>query len=373
MKRILLAVSGMSPQIITEALYCLHCDGRDVDAIHVVTTRDGKDLLQAGLLDSGRGQFYRFCKEYGLDARQVDFSRDNMHIPLDARGRELPDIVDQDDNEALLVLCLRLARELTQGDTAVYFLVAGGRKTMSSCLSFAAQMYGRPQDRIYHVLVSPEFESHRDFWFPPREARRLELRDRQGRSFWMNTDDARVQLVSLPFLSLRRHLPGHLLAGPDTPGALMASLVREEDRGFTISLAAKTVAYGSLQVDLKPVWLALLAFFAEIRLQGAAPVPTDSGECPPWFLETGEILNRQNRIVKLYEHIAGGRKEGMSTTGISSLNADNFHSYRSRVNQALRTAFGPAGELLAIQPWGRRPNTRYGLRIEKRQVQLQEK
>ena len=55
------------------------------------------------------------------------------------------------------------------------------------------------------------------------------------------------------------------------------------------------------------------------------------------------------------------------------LNADNFHSYRSRVNQALRTAFGPAGELLAIQPWGRRPNTRYGLRIEKRQVQLQEK
>ena len=31
MKRILLAVSGMSPQIITEALYCLHCDERAGD------------------------------------------------------------------------------------------------------------------------------------------------------------------------------------------------------------------------------------------------------------------------------------------------------------------------------------------------------
>ncbi|RKX57645.1 MAG: TIGR02584 family CRISPR-associated protein, partial [Thermodesulfobacteriota bacterium] len=37
-------------------------------------------------------------------------------------------------------------------DTAVYFLIAGGRKTMSACLAVAAQFYGRPQDRVYHVL-----------------------------------------------------------------------------------------------------------------------------------------------------------------------------------------------------------------------------
>ena len=55
MRRILLAVSGMSPQIITETLYCLHSEGRDVSAIHITTTRLGKALLQSGLLDSGKG------------------------------------------------------------------------------------------------------------------------------------------------------------------------------------------------------------------------------------------------------------------------------------------------------------------------------
>ena len=29
-------------------------------------------------------------------------------------------------------------------------------------------LYGRPQDRIYHVLVSPEFESSGVFFYPPR-------------------------------------------------------------------------------------------------------------------------------------------------------------------------------------------------------------
>ena len=43
MKNILLAVTGLSPQVITETLYALHQINRRVDAIHVITTRDGKE------------------------------------------------------------------------------------------------------------------------------------------------------------------------------------------------------------------------------------------------------------------------------------------------------------------------------------------
>ena len=372
MRRILLAVSGMSPQIITEALYCLHSEGRDVSAIHIITTRQGKDLLQAGLLDSGKGHLFRFCAEYGLNPESIACSREQIHIPQNRQGKELSDIVDQDDNEALLSLCLRLAHELTADpDTAVYFLVAGGRKTMTSCLSFAAQIYGRAQDRIYHVLVSQEFENCPDFWFQPRTSRRLELRDRQGRCFWMDTSQAKVQLVSLPFLSLRKHLPDQVLSGPEKPGALMAQLVREEERVFRISLTEKSVSCGSLQVDVKPAWLALLALLAEIRLRNGEPLPPDREVCPSWFLETGEILNQQERLAALYAR-CGGNVGSSQTGGPANLDKDAFSSYKSHLNRLLRESFGSLGEALAVQKRGRRPDTRFGLWIETDRLKLED-
>ena len=36
MKNILLAVVGLTPQVITEALYALHQEGRAVNAIHII-------------------------------------------------------------------------------------------------------------------------------------------------------------------------------------------------------------------------------------------------------------------------------------------------------------------------------------------------
>ncbi|NLV24760.1 MAG: TIGR02584 family CRISPR-associated protein, partial [Deltaproteobacteria bacterium] len=41
MKTVLLAVCGLSPQVITETLYALHQQGRQVDAVRVLTTRQG--------------------------------------------------------------------------------------------------------------------------------------------------------------------------------------------------------------------------------------------------------------------------------------------------------------------------------------------
>ncbi len=371
MQRILLAISGLNPQVITETLYCLHMEGRAVQAIHIITTRPGKDSVLTALLDNGKGKFYQFCTEYELAASGVDFHPDNIHVPKNTEGKELDDILSQEDNEAFLKLCLRLTANLTADSrSAVYFLVAGGRKTMTSCVSFAAQMYGRKQDRIYHVLVSPEFEGHRDFWYPPKESRLLKLRDKNGEPFYKETRYATVQLISIPFLSLRKHLPGHLLTGPDTPGALMARLVREEERVFTLSLTGRTVTYGSLQMDIKPAHMALLACFAEIRLHSCDALPQDPTDCPPWFLGLEEFFTQQERITALYETIRGINANGMSDTGITNLNAENFRSYMSRVNQSLRTAFGPAGEQLTIQPWGKRPSTRYGIRIEKNRLKL---
>jgi CRISPR-associated protein (TIGR02584 family) len=168
MKTIMLAVTGLSTQVITETLYALNQMNRAVHAIHIITTRSGKDHLLAQLLDGGRGPFYRYLEEYGSAGAGIDFGPGNIHVVRDAFGAEIADIIDESDNAHLLEKCLEVTFHHTRSpDTAVFFSIAGGRKTMGACLTLAAQMYGRPQDRLYHVLVSPEFESSRAFFYPP--------------------------------------------------------------------------------------------------------------------------------------------------------------------------------------------------------------
>ena len=375
-RRVMLAVSGLNPQVITEALYCLNSEGRMVDEIHCVTTRKGRDLLLSSLLDGGKGPLYRFCAEYG--AAPPVFPPENIHVPTDARGREVNEILAQEDNEALLALCLRLAARATaDADTAVCFLVSGGRKTMAACLSFAAMTYGRPQDRIYHALVSPDFERSRDFWYPPREPRLLELRDENGLPFMRDTRHASVQLVALPFVPLRGHIersdPKLLSVPPDEPGGLLAALVREDECVFTVSSRTGDISCATMGgMDLSPAPLALLAFFCEKRLECDAPAPADATACPPWFVSLEEVFAGQKRITELYEAIRVGRPGGaVSDTGIIGLNQENFNSYKSRINAELKRRFGPHGEKLAIQSRGTRPNTRYGLMIERSRLRLE--
>lgn len=174
MKNILLAVVGLTPQVITETLFSLHQQNKHIDTIHIITTRRGKEIINANLLSPTDGKYYEYLREYEIDPHSISFGFDYVHTVTDAGGTEIEDIADAEENEWLLKKCLNLTFQLTKDpDTAVFFSVAGGRKTMTSCLTLAAQLYGRPQDRLYHVLVSPEFESSRDFYYPQKNPFRL--------------------------------------------------------------------------------------------------------------------------------------------------------------------------------------------------------
>lgn len=64
MDRILLAVCGLTPQIITETLYALHREGHIPDRVIILTTRAG---LTACLrtLTGPHGIIARFLSDYG--------------------------------------------------------------------------------------------------------------------------------------------------------------------------------------------------------------------------------------------------------------------------------------------------------------------
>ena len=266
MKHILLAVVGLSPQVVTEAVYALFHEGRPVDAIHIITTGQGLGEIFRTLLAPTGGPLDDFCRQYGIDRKSIAFGPDSIHVITRENGESIDDIVSEDDNERVLETCLELAhRFTTDSDIKVSFLVAGGRKTMTSCLTLAAQLYGRPCDRLYHVLVSPEFENCRSFWFPPRESTLLELTDQNGETFYKQTRYARVTLIPIPFVSIRGQLDDSLLDRPRPPADLIQSLVRTGPKQLTLDLANGKIAYGNIEIDMHPARLALYAFFAKKR------------------------------------------------------------------------------------------------------------
>ncbi|OKY76867.1 MAG: CRISPR-associated protein [Desulfobulbaceae bacterium DB1] len=371
MRNILLAVSGLSPQVITEALYALLHEGRQVHALHVITTRRGKDRLLSGFFDPDCRRIDSLLADFGLSPASLDFGVHNIHSLKNASGVELEDIVTPEDNEILLQTCLELTFHFAgDDDTALWFLVAGGRKTMTSCLTLAAQLYGRPRDRIFHVLVSPEFENCPSFWFPPKKSVMISLLDDKGQPFLKETRYAEVQLVTIPFVSIRPLLAGDMLDQPRPPADLLQSLIRDTPKMLTIKLAEGKIVYNGMELDMHPARLALYAFFAEQKKKCTGK-KSCSG-CYDCFLDAASVISGTG-ISIMYGRIPGGRLLAeMSDTGIGSLSKENFNSYKSKIRTDLLRVFGQAHAAeLEITSHGDRPDTRYGIRLDRRQIRLE--
>lgn len=370
-KNILLAVSGLSPQVITETLYALFMEGKPVHEVHVITTRTGRENIFQSLL-SPRGPFDCFLDEYNIPRESINFTPENIHIIRDKNDIPLDDITDLESNEALLKVCLEVTFSFTtEKNKSVFFLLAGGRKTMSGCLAIAAQFYGRPQDRVYHVLVSPEFESSRDFWFPPKKSQIITLYDQKGQPFQKETRFAEIQLVSMPFVSVRKYLATDMLDGPRRPADLMSSLVKEEYPSLIVSLSQAKLIYGEQEVDVNPAYLAVYAWFAEKKKNCKSE--QNCGRCRECFIDSVEIMDDSHGLQRLYSYISGSRTiSEMSDTGISCLTRENFNSYKSKLRNLIENGFGSImAKDLVISSIGSKPDTRFGILLDKSRIRIE--
>lgn len=345
-----------------------------VNGIRILTTREGKREINANLLDPEDGQYYRFCRDYGIDPATIDFQPRHVIAVKGEHGIELDDVASDEDNEAFLKACMETAFELTgPADNAVYFSIAGGRKTMGACLAVAAQCYGRSQDRIYHVMVSPEFESNRDFYYPPPESKLIELKDFKTRQpFFKETKHARITLSPMPFISVRGLLSDAMLKGPETPQALMLSLVRDPLPGLIISLRERKVVWKGREMDLRASYIALYAYFAMVKKE-ADCMAKHCRNCDRCHVNFVDNDAGKSRIAELYAMTGCDmERESITDSGIVELSAENFRVYRSKINKQLEQCFG-AHELhnLEISARGRKPNTGYGIGMDRDRIRVE--
>jgi len=234
-KRILIAVSGLSPQILTETLYGLAVkQGFIPTEIHLITTLEGAHRANLNLLHEKTGAFHALCQEYQLP--EINFTEQHIHIIQDAQDNKLNDIRTPEQNAAAADFITNIIKELTNDtDSAVHVSIAGGRKTMGYYLGYALSLFGRTQDRLSHVLVSEGYEGHKDFYYPTIKSIVIETRDIPPRP--LDTSKADIVLAEIPFIRMRQDIPKKLLQGKS---------------GFldTINLARKAELTPELIIDL---------------------------------------------------------------------------------------------------------------------------
>ncbi len=372
-RTVLVAVVGLSPQILTETLYALHQEGERIDAIHVITTRPGKESINATLLSPADGRYYRYLQEYGIDAATIAFSHSHLHCVRNDMGREIEDILDAEDNEDVMRACLELTFNLSRdNDTRLIFSIAGGRKTMSACLMVAASMYARPHDRICHVLVTPEFENHPDFFYIPEISAPVTLRDKHGRPYVRETRYAEIRLIDIPFLTVRRLLAPALLNEPLDPGDLMRLLIHRKTEDLVVDLPGGGLTWRGVTVPMSPARLSLYAFFA-LRKRDEGCGASACRDCDDCYLDFQGVSENQDAITNLYNRITEGCRDlmSMSDTGIMGLTAENFHAYKGKIRRDLLDGFGAvAARRLIIEGKGRRPDTRYGIPLDRAHIRV---
>src|SRR5262245_46458384 len=112
-RELLVAVSGLTPQVITETFYYL-TQVRDppvtIAEIHVLRAQRGGQRILTHLLTPSVGRFYAFCAEYNLDPTTITFDADHIHVFTDVAGIPLDDIRTADDRTAVADQILTLIR-----------------------------------------------------------------------------------------------------------------------------------------------------------------------------------------------------------------------------------------------------------------------
>ena len=306
-RRVFLAVTGLSPQIVTESLYAMSIDC-DEEArfipteIHLLTTVRGSEHARLNLLSKSPGQFYRFCQDYpGLGLEDIEFSEENIHIISDSQGNFLEDIRNSHENNVAADYITLLIRELTADtELALHVSIAGGRKTMGYYLGYALSLYGREQDRLSHVLVSDPYEKNRDFYYPTPAESVIHVMENGGEVAY-DCRNAIIDLAGIPFVRLRQGLPGDLLNGNASFTRVVAEAQKAlPDESVLLSLEKHELYLSGEIIKMPPALLAFYAMAAHRRQQAKSGIHwTEEGLADEWTDAFGAAWDNRIQALEL--------------------------------------------------------------------------
>lgn len=377
-REILIFVAGATPQIITETIYGLAMQNPPVyaDELHIITTSTGREIIRQRLLSEGHLQ--QLLDEYGLPS--LPFDESSFIVLADPSRQELADIRSVSDNDAAGDQISNFIRLKAADKTSrLHCSLAGGRKTMSFYLGAALQLFGRPQDKLYHILVSAEFESNPAFFYPPKHDTPIAVRLPDGSTQTLNARQARVELAELSFIRLGELAPKDAGRYRD----LVRIGQQEIDMSahqplLEVDLAERTLRIGTVLVELIPVQLMLyLAFLRQKTDHCKYPARDYCRDCTGCYETIVDFASREALEVMARDYAAiytanPGRADDLLEKWPEGIEVQALRAIISKVNRAIRDQL--ADEVLAavytVATDRKYAGSRYGVRVDKSKIRL---
>ena len=377
-KETLIFVAGTTPQIITETIYALSQKTSPVhpDELFIITTSTGRKKIEDTLLK--QGVLKSLVREYSLP--DIKLAEDSFIIVRDETGREIDDIKDESENEVMGDLITSLIQRLTADKgTRLHCSLAGGRKTISFYLGAALQLFGRPWDKLYHVLVTPEFETNSAFFYKPRKNRMIECRQPGGVTKRLNTKDAEIYLTDLPFIRLGNRLSLHGKGFTD----LVAEGQREIDMAViqpevSVNLSKGEIFIGDILIRIPPVRIIIYTAFLRQKVDNCEqPDRQYCVECTDCFkpllhLKRNSIKTMSEDYGRLYGNSTAKAGEWRDKWSVDPAFEGMIRQNMSKINKAIRnnivdSAVLPYYIIAVSKKYG---DTRYGVRVDKGKVRI---
>lgn len=366
-RKVLIALCGLTPQVVTETLWALGRMTPSVvpDEIWILTTGVGRAKCLAELVGS-KGAVAAYFREYPPRPRRLKFDSETIISLNRDSGSSLEDVRTARDNEAVANNIAEFLRTQTaRPDVRLHCSVAGGRKTMGVLLAAALQLYGRADDRLYHVLVSPPaFENHPEFFFPPKRPRTFH--DKDGTRLDMR--EAVIELAEVPFIPLRAVLSEDIYLEKRNFTALVEQ-ARKELRALLnpepvrVDLARNRLVIGTAMIRLRPAQARLYTALARIKKDHCTrrerPQCGECTDCYPRF--TKENWDAE--------------KTRLAQVGVELpfKDIERFRSELSKVNATLAADLGSKrlAERYAIRSVGEGRGKAYGLAVDKTLIRME--
>ncbi len=373
--RVLLMVTGRTPQVVTETLYALaRQDPPFVPTeVHLITTAEGAQDARLSLLGPDEEWFHKLVADYALSGIRFDAS--HIHVILDRDGNPVTDIRTQAEHEACADLITEMVRDFTadEEDTALHVSLAGGRKTMTYYLGNALTLFGRPQDRLSHVLVPPPYETNRAFFYPTPGSRPLYIEPLKR---YFDAKDAEVTLAEIPFVRLRDSLPGRfkgLAQGAVSFTGVVAAMQQAlQPPAVTVDYSASTLvlADGSV-VRMGAADLAFYGWLADRRRSGMEPPRIPAKNSDRWSSDERQLYAGYLKEFEEHARRTDLREgTGQDMKAAKAMTYQFFTQRKTCIRKALEESVGPLADAYDIHDLtGGRP-AGFGPRIDPERIQV---
>ena len=260
MKNILLAISGLTPQIVTETLFALSVQKRiTIDEIFIITTKRGKTVIEGKDKSAStpntslKKEINNLCRDYKINTPK--FTVKNNVIAAEEESLELYDIKTDKDNILFPNKAAVLIKKLTNNSSfTIHASLSGGRKSMSAHLAIVLSLFARTQDKLYHVLTEEKFEFKNFYPKTKAEAKALTI-------------------AEIPFVKLRS-LNSTIIKSAKNYSEIVEKSQEKlqfltEDAKLIVELKNRTIRYKGNYIYFTPTEISIYFLFAEKKISNS--------------------------------------------------------------------------------------------------------